>query len=56
MISPLGIAVVLRSLYGGLCIHILNVCPFYCVKWEGWLLKPKVNHTSWITVVAQLTV
>ena len=35
------------SLYGGLFIH------FNCGKWEGLALKPQVNYTGWMTVVAQ---
>ena len=46
MTSPHEMAVGLWSLYGGLFIH------FNCGKWEGYALKPQVNYTSRMTVVA----
>ena len=43
------------SLYGGLFINFEMFSSWLhgdFGKWEGWALKPQVNHTGWRTVVA----
>ena len=44
------------GLYMGVYLLIFKCLSFWlhgdCGKWEGWALKPQVNHTGWMTVVA----
>ena len=54
MTSPLGVAVGLLSILGGLFTNFLNVCPFDCTAVAGsGKVGPvnQVNHTSWVVKV-----